>query len=566
MTPIAMFPIMAALSLPMPKEEFKDSVFSISKAGEVVVTATRTPKLLKNTPVQTRVISRRDIERSDATNIQDLLTQTMPGAEFTYAMNQQTHLNFSGFGGQGLLFLVDGERMAGETMDDVDFSRITLENVERIEIVRGAASALYGSNAVGGVVNVITRNNAKSWTAQVNARLAKHGEQRYTAAMGLANKHVSNSLCANFSKTDNYDVHSAPNPVTRIITTIYGDKVLNLNDRFRWQPTEQLTFTARAGYYWRETVRTADVPEHYRSFSGGAKMEWRPTAHDNLSLTYAFDQYDKSDHLRRQNLELRDYSNVQNSVKLLYNHSFSKQHLLTLGVDYLHDYLMNVNLKNRIREQDCLGVYAQHDWEISPEWEVVGGVRYDYLSDRNLSHLTPRLNLRYRPQHNLTLRLGYGMGFRSPTLKERYYNFDMSGIWIVEGTPDLRPEKATTLRSRPNTPNRVTTLRLRFTTTTCRTKLPQRRLITKSRATNCPTCPTSTSPTSRCTVVNWASTPDGTTASRLASPTPIPRRSCPPTTTVIPSTTNTFRRVHMRSTSGPSTNIGGANCIARISV
>ena len=331
MTPIAMFPIMAALSLPMPKEEFKDSVFSISKAGEVVVTATRTPKLLKNTPVQTRVISRRDIERSDATNIRDLLTQTMPGAEFTYAMNQQTHLNFSGFGGQGLLFLVDGERMAGETMDDVDFSRITLENVERIEIVRGAASALYGSNAVGGVVNVITRNNAKSWTAQVNARLAKHGEQRYTAAMGLANKHVSNSLCANFSKTDNYNVHSAPNPVTRIITTIYGDKVLNLNDRFRWQPTEQLTFTARAGYYWRETVRTADVPEHYRSFSGGAKMEWRPTAHDNLSLTYAFDQYDKSDHLRRQNLELRDYSNVQNSVKLLYNHSFSKQHLLTPG-------------------------------------------------------------------------------------------------------------------------------------------------------------------------------------------------------------------------------------------
>ena len=196
MTPIAMFPIMATLSLPMPKEEFKDSVFSISKVGEVVVTATRTPKLLKNTPVQTRVISRRDIERSDATNIQDLLTQTMPGAEFTYAMNQQTHLNFSGFGGQGLLFLVDGERMAGETMDDVDFSRITLENVERIEIVRGAASALYGSNAVGGVVNVITRNNAKSWTAQVNARLAKHGEQRYTAAMGLAQQACEQfSLC-----------------------------------------------------------------------------------------------------------------------------------------------------------------------------------------------------------------------------------------------------------------------------------------------------------------------------------------------------------------------------------
>lgn len=171
MTPIAMFPIMAALSLPMPKEEFKDSVFSISKAGEVVVTATRTPKLLKNTPVQTRVISRRDIERIDATNIQDLLTQTMPGAEFTYAMNQQTHLNFSGFGGQGLLFLVDGERMAGETMDDVDFSRITLENVERIEIVRGAASALYGSNAVG------------AWSMSLRETTPSRGRRKSTHAL-----------------------------------------------------------------------------------------------------------------------------------------------------------------------------------------------------------------------------------------------------------------------------------------------------------------------------------------------------------------------------------------------
>lgn len=442
MTPIALFPLMAALSLPIPKEEFNDSIFSIGQSGEVVVTATRTPKLLKNTPVQTRVISHRDIERCDATDIQDLLTQTMPGAEFTYAMNQQTHLNLGGFGGQGVLFLVDGERLAGETMDDIDFSRISLDNVERIEIVSGAASALYGSNAVGGVINVITRNETRPWTARLTARLAKHGEQRYTAALGAAGKYINNSLCANYNRTDNYSVHSSPNPVTRIITTIYGDKVINLNDRFTWKPSKQFCFTARAGYYWRETVRTVDVPEHYRGLSGGAKVEWQPTAHDDLALTYTFDQYDKADHLRHKNLELRDYSNVQNSVKLLYNHSFTPAHKLTFGADYLHDYLMNVNLDNRVREQDCLGFYVQHDWEITRIWELVGGLRYDYFSEHQLSHLTPRLNLRYNPQRNLTLRLGYGMGFRSPTLKERYYNFDMSGIWIVEGTPDLRPEKS----------------------------------------------------------------------------------------------------------------------------
>ena len=122
--------------------------------SQVVVTGTRTPKTLADAPVATRVITSKDIERTDATDIQDLLTQELPGVEFSYAMNQQIHLNFSGFGGQSILFLVDGERLAGETMDDVDFSRLLMAGVERIEIVKGAASALYGSNAEGGVVNI----------------------------------------------------------------------------------------------------------------------------------------------------------------------------------------------------------------------------------------------------------------------------------------------------------------------------------------------------------------------------------------------------------------------------
>ena len=112
--------------------------------GEVVVTGTRTPKMLKDVPVLTRVISSKDIQKTDATNIQDLLQTEMPGVEFSYAMNQQVNMNLSGFAGQSVLMLVDGERLAGETMDNVDFTRLSMANVERIEIVRGAASALYG--------------------------------------------------------------------------------------------------------------------------------------------------------------------------------------------------------------------------------------------------------------------------------------------------------------------------------------------------------------------------------------------------------------------------------------
>ena len=430
-------PAMAAMDS---DDAYVDSVCRQFDLNEVVVTGTRTPKFLTDTPIQTRVINARELARLDATNVQDLLQQELPGVEFSYAMNQQTHLNFSGFGGQGVLFLVDGERLAGETMDDVDFTRLNMDNVERIEIVKGAASALYGSNATGGVINIITKRNRQPWTLNVNARYAKHNEQRYGASWGLNSKHWNNMLSAHFNRMDNYDVHSAANPVTRIISTVYGDKTVNLKEQLTWSPVSNFSLTGRAGYFFRETVRSADQPERYRDFSGGLRMNWQISDADDLQASYAFDQYDKSDYQRITRLDIRDYSNVQNSFRLLYNHTFGGGDVLTVGSDLLHDYLYNTNLEGETRKQDSWDLFAQYDWRLNDRWELVGALRYDYFSDGKDSHLTPKLNVCYKPLRNLAIRAGYGMGFRAPTLKEKYYNFDMSGIWIVEGNEHLKSE------------------------------------------------------------------------------------------------------------------------------
>ena len=421
-------------------DAYVDSVCRQFDLNEVVVTGTRTPKFLKDTPIQTRVINAKELARLDATNVQDLLQQELPGVEFSYAMNQQTHFNFSGFGGQGVLFLVDGERLAGETMDDVDFTRLNMDNVERIEIVKGAASALYGSNATGGVINIITKRNRQPWTLNVNARYAKHNEQRYGATWGLNSKHWNNMLSAHFNRMDNYDVHSAANPVTRIISTVYGDKTVNLKEQLTWSPASNFRLTGRAGYFFRETVRSADLPERYRDFSGGLRMNWQMSDADGLQASYAFDQYDKSDYQRITRLDIRDYSNVQNSFRLLYNHTFGDGDVLTVESDLLHDYLYNTNLEGETRKQDSWDLFAQYDWRLNDRWELVGALRYDYFSDGKDSHLTPKLNVCYKPLRNLAIRAGYGMGFRAPTLKEKYYNFDMSGIWIVEGNEHLKSE------------------------------------------------------------------------------------------------------------------------------
>lgn len=446
MTMSRLFPILLCCPL-FPGTALAENVVSPTEADtdadmleELVVTGTRTPKLLKDTPVQTRLITARDIEQSDATDIRDLLQQEMPGVEFSYAMNQQVHLNFNGQGGQSVLFLVDGERLAGETMDDVDFSRLNMSNVERIEIVRGASSALYGSNAGGGVINIITKDAANPWRVTADARVGKHKEQRYNLGLTLSGKRVRNVLTGSRYSIDNYDVHSAENPVTRVISTIYGSEIWNVNDKFTYSPADNLRLTARGGFYYRQVTRTEDSPERYRDFNGGLRAEWDITLADRLEVSYAFDQYDKSDFYRISKLDIRSYSNVQNSVRALYHHTFGRGDILSAGTDLMRDYISNTKLTDPRHSQLSFDAFAQYDWIIDPRWEIIGAVRYDYFSDSHDSHVTPKLSVRYKPRFDLNIRLGYGMGFRAPTLKEKYYEFDMAGIWIVKGNSDLKPE------------------------------------------------------------------------------------------------------------------------------
>lgn len=434
--------LLCATCLPAYADGAEADSTDTTELEEIVITGTLVPKTLKNTPVQTRLISRRDIEHSDATDVQDLLQTELPGVEFSYAMNQQVHLNFNGQGGQSVLFLVDGERMAGETMDDVDFTRLNMANVDHIEIVKGAASALYGSNAGGGVINIITKKATRPFGLNASARLARHNEQRYRLSLTNSTGRWQNVLTGTHSRIDNYDVHSAPNPITRVVSTIYGNKVYNVNDRLSYSPADNLRLTARAGYFFRELARVEDSPERYRDFTGGMKAEWGITACDRLSLSYGFDQYDKSDFLKITNLDVRNYSNVQNSVHAIYNHYFADGNSMTFGADYLNDFMRNRKLAEPRHRQQSFDLYGQYDYTVNSRWELVGALRYDWFSDGGNARLTPKISASYRPASGLNVRFGYGMGFRAPTLKEKYYRFDMAGIWIVNGNPDLKPESS----------------------------------------------------------------------------------------------------------------------------
>ena len=431
----------------------------------VVVTASHSPKALKDAPVVTRLITLHDIKIADATNIQDMLMQEIPGLEFGFAMGQETSLNMTGFGGNAVLFLVDGERMAGETMDNTDYNLMNLENIGRIEIVKGASSALYGSNAVGGVINLISRESIEPWTANVNSRYNSFGhEWRNGASFSFNTEKWNSQTSFQHTKIDPIDLpkrYSSEEIAAELmkkamglpydesvltddsnLNRLYGQKTYSVKERLIWRATDKLMLTGRGGYFFRTSERdTYDY--HFHAYSGGLKGRYAWDADRHLELSYAYDQYDKANFQPNgTRTHDHDYSNRQHVVHALYSHSFGKNNLI-LGADYMNDYLSTYQfVEGKSHAQNNIDGYAQFDWNITDRLNVIGSVRYDYFSASSQKAFTQRLAIVYKFPW-MTFRANYASGFRAPTLKEMYMHFDMGNMgYMIIGNPDLEPEKS----------------------------------------------------------------------------------------------------------------------------
>lgn len=395
----------------------------------LVVTATRTPKLLKDTPVVTRLLTKADISRSGKTDIAQLLEQRLPGVEFSLGMAQNPQINFSGFGGGGILFLLDGERMAGETLDNPDYSRLNLQNVERVEIVKGAASSLYGSNATGGVINIISGRPAEGVHATIDARFGSHTMQHYGALATYRKNSLSNSLDASF---DSQAEVKFPNRGD--FTTMYATRSWNIRDRLTYTFSDEAYVTARASYFRRQRNSATDNHERYSDVAAGLRARWR-----DFSASYAFDRYDKYDYIPSEGTQTRDYSNRQNTLHAQYSHDFDGAGTITAGGDWIDDYLMSYEFGGDAHRQTNLDAYLQWDWHPVERIWIVPGLRYDWFSASRARRLSPKLSLLWRPA-NCSLRVNYAAGFRAPSLKELFMDFNMAGIFQVYGNPDLKSE------------------------------------------------------------------------------------------------------------------------------
>ena len=416
---------------------------------EVLITATHSQKKLKDVPITVQVVTAEDIKKSQSTDFKTFLENEFSGINFTYN-GGSPNINMMGFGGKYVLFLMNGERMAGETFDNIDYDRIDIDNIERIEIIKGASSSFYGSNAIGGVINIITKDSKSPLDINAGYLYDSSRDHKLNFSIGTKQKWGNLSISSFYKMREPYIIKDriSTNGVYNELN-VAGFTNYGINPKLTFNLSPKINFSLTPGYYFSErnpgTPAGKIVRDRYYNYNLGLKTNIKFNDNQNLIVSGTFDRYDKYDYFRKIKEKEKKYENEVWRISSQYNQNLFKKHTLVAGGEVLSEKLLNFMFKNEStggRENaQTYSAFTQQDWVINPAVMLVTGARMDYHSIFK-QYFTFRLSGMYRFDNIMTIRAGYSGGFRSPTLKELYTNWfhPWGGGFQLMGNKNLRPE------------------------------------------------------------------------------------------------------------------------------
>lgn len=459
---------------------------------EIVTTATRTEQTLKDTPSTVQVITREDIELRQNQTLADVLKDAM-GVTVFKDFQGRSQFSIRGSESRHILIMVDGRRLGGElsynSANANDIDRIRMDNVERIEIVRGPAGALYGSDAMGGVVNVITKKIKKNegrllyeyatWNgmkkAGPNMQMYYQGvndAQNFAWSVSAGEKKPSPFFMEDGKTTANY--YGKEQPITlRGVYTFTNGNQLTLDYSKLWEELDINSVQKSMA------PGMPDIPQTVKN--NNTRTDWSleysgKDNHQNWQLRAYRSKYDK-DYSSYSTVKmghgpaktmLSKFDLVQREISVLEGRNSwhaGDNHLLTAGFELRKDESEGTRIKkpNSVGTSVSYGnlkgtsdraaityraFYLQDELKVGEKLLIIPSMRYDW-SDKFDSQLTPRLGITYKVKDDLRIKGVIGKGYKTPTVNELYHNWEMfSGRMgsigqYYQGNPNINPEKST---------------------------------------------------------------------------------------------------------------------------
>jgi outer membrane receptor for ferrienterochelin and colicins len=401
----------------------------------VEVKAVRLETLTSKAAMPVTIINRKTLEMMGSRRLDEVMREQTGIAivNDVAAGSRAIGMQMQGFSADYILILIDGQPMIGRNAGNFDLSRITVSDIERIEIVKGASSSLFGSEALGGVVNIITRQQVSHAQGQAIVRYGTQNTQDATleGETPFAHGKASASLSANFYHTDGYNVNSYLSKGTT--APPYSSYSLQGRARYRFNATNMLNISGR----W--ALRNSVNESVYSS--GQTQNSTRDVLHENdVNAAMVLQTSFRKGWRLNSQYYLTRYSSAQdvNTGKqaVLKENDFTQYfHRLEEQVMYIPSEKTSiiggagVNLEvmddteftdgNNMRSEYG---YIQGEWKPVDHFTTRAGVRYDQ-HDFYGGRLNPTLGVSFTPVPELTFTAAVGTGYKTPDFKKRYQVF-----------------------------------------------------------------------------------------------------------------------------------------------
>ena len=428
----------------------------------VVVTGSGHHQRLKSTATPVHVLSAQEIHEQGITTFDGAMTRMMP--QVSMAPNSMgTFLRLNGLGNKYILILINGQKLSGDISNNVDLSRINMSRVKRIEILDGAASSLYGSDAIAGVINIITDQPTQQLVSVTSdTRVSGHGQLTESVCLDIYKNGFGSYTSFTHDRADSYqnndleyvkDSDTETQPTIAPLFTGYRSNIVG--QRFTYAPSQHLALNAGLDYSYKITDRPdtrdditggTDYEMRYKGFRWNVGGIYKFTAKNSLQANFTVDRfrYGKEYDVETKTNAIGDYVQskkqrmMEGELKAIL--SLMDGSTTIFGADWRKDWL-EATSGDINQHVWTLAAYAQHEQTFLRMMTATLGLRYTRHETFG-SRLTPKVVLMAAPG-DFRFRATWSAGFRAPGLDELYYHYfsvNRGKPQISFGNPDLSPE------------------------------------------------------------------------------------------------------------------------------
>jgi outer membrane receptor for ferrienterochelin and colicins len=396
----------------------------------VVVTGTRNEKAPDDAPVAARVVSNQQIRRAGWTDLRDLLAE-QPGLNIAQDFSGNG-VQVQGFDPDYTLILLDGSPVIGRTAGTLELTRFAVGNIERVEIVKGPASSLYGSEALAGVINLITRTPRAPLALGLSGKIGEFNAREVATNLEMRRNGLGAYFYFNQNRRDHFDLEpqtvswTAPEFTDRTFSTkLYwkpaGRAELTLNGR--WFDEE---LRNRVGLSVDNTIISSEDRTDLTDWNISPVLDWQLSSLAKFNGKFYFSRYTVDNELEAQDgsqiFDLSRYDQTYRQAEAQLDLLLSPQHYTKIGGGAIFETLAADRIAQGKRHTHNYIAFAQHEWLPQRALDFVASARVDAHSDYDV-HLSPKLAALFKPGDAYQIRASVGGGFKAPTFSQLYLDF-----------------------------------------------------------------------------------------------------------------------------------------------